>query len=188
MERSFSTRNHHDIQDLKAQIALSQARRVSCQESCHEMTSDIRHSSALLDFVFLSRSFRQQDCCLRALVGSVVAIEGFFITLLPCCFQVRMCDIPIGPALSENRTQILAKVFDCRPTKEPVAVVDFVNDKPGLKHDGVWNHRIVQGVRVFGNIEVFLKYTPGIGQERPVGTNSAAKFIRLNDTVGSDCD
>jgi len=99
-----------------------------------------------------------------------------------------MCDIPIGPALSENCTQILVKIFDCGSAKEPIAVVDLVNDKTGLKHDRVWNHRIMQRVRVFGNVEVFLNYTPCVGQERPVRANSAAKFFSRNNIVGGDCD
>jgi hypothetical protein len=121
------------------------------------------------------------------LVRSVGGVKEFLITVLPRCFQVRMCDIPIGSAFSENYTQILAEIFDCGSAKEPVAVVDLVNDKTRLKHDCVRNHRIMQGVRVFGNIEVFLNYTPGVGQKGPVGANSHAKFISLNNVVGSDC-
>ena len=45
----------------------------------------------------------------------------------------------------------------------------------------------MQRIRVFGNIEVFLNYTPGVGQERSVCANSAAKLISLNNTVGGDC-
>ena len=52
----------------------------------------------------------------------------------------------------------------------------------------MWNHRIVQGIRVFSNIEIFLNYTPRVGQERPVGANSTSKFIRLDDVVRSNCD
>jgi hypothetical protein len=33
-----------------------------------------------------------------------------------------------------------------------------------------------------------LNYTPGVGQKRPVGANSTAKFIRLHDGVSSDCN
>lgn len=142
----------------------------------------------LLAFVLLIQGIPQRHCCISVLVRSVVGVKEFLITLLPRCFQVRMWDIPIGSALSENCKQILAKIFDCESAKEPVAVVDLVNDKTGLKHDRVWNHRIMQGVRVFGNIEVFLNYTPGVGQERPVRANFAVKFISLNHIVGSDCD
>ena len=108
--------------------------------------------------------------------------------MLPRCFQIRICDIPIGSTLSENCTQILAKILDCGSAKEPVAVVDLVNDETRFKHDRMWDHRIVQRIRVFGNIEIFLNYTAGIGQERPVGANSTSKFIGLNDVVCSDCD
>src|SRR6266481_5212943 len=51
----------------------------------------------------------------------------------------------------------------------------------------MWGSRIVQRIRVFGNIEAFLNYRPGVGQERPVCANSAAKLISLNNTVGGDC-
>jgi hypothetical protein len=82
----------------------------------------------------------------------------------------------------------MAEIFDCGPAKEPVTVVDLVNDETGFKHDRVWDHRIVQRIRVFSDIEVSLNYTPGVWEERPVGANSASKFIDLNNIVGSDCD
>ncbi len=119
---------------------------------------------------------------------SIVRIKEFLITMLPRGFQIGICNIPIGSTFSENRTQILAEILDCGSAKEPVAVVDLVNDETRFKHDRVWDHRIVQRIRVFGNIEIFLNYTPGVGQERPVGANSTSKFIGLNDVVCSDCD
>jgi len=142
----------------------------------------------LLAFVLLIQDVPQRHACKSVLVGSVVGVKEFLITVLPRRFQVRICNIPIGPTFSENRTQILAKIFDCGSAKEPIAVVDLVNDETRFKHDRVWDHRIVQRIRVFGNIEIFLNYAPRVGQERPVGANSAAKFIGLNNSVGSDCD
>jgi hypothetical protein len=65
--------------------------------------------------------------------------------------------------------------FFGRPTIE-----DLRQDLPAV-------FRIVQRICVFGNIEVFLNYTPGVGPERPVGVNSAAKLISLNNTVDGDC-
>ena len=50
------------------------------------------------------------------------------------------------------------------------------------------DHRIVVRIRVFGDVEIFLDDTPHVGEERPVGTNPAATFIRLNDIVGADRD
>jgi hypothetical protein len=50
--------------------------------------------------------------------------------------------------------------FFGRPTIE-----DLRQDLPAV-------FRIVQRICVFGNIEVFLNYTPAVGQERPVRANS----------------
>jgi len=50
------------------------------------------------------------------------------------------------------------------------------------------DHGIVDRIRVFGDVEVFLDDTPGVGQESPVGADSAAIFIRLGDVVGADRD
>jgi hypothetical protein len=44
----------------------------------------------------------------------------------------------------------------------------------------------VEWVGIFSDVEIFLHDTPRVGEERPVGTNSAAIFIRLNDIVGTD--
>ena len=121
------------------------------------------HYCGSFAFVLLIQDISQGHWCINALMRSFVGVKEILITLLPRCFQVRMCDIPIGPALSENCTQVLAKFFDCGSTKEPIAVVNLVNDKTGLKHDRVRNHRIMQRVRVFGNVEVFLNYSPGVG-------------------------
>jgi hypothetical protein len=142
----------------------------------------------LLSFGFLIQNTPQRHACNSLLVCSVVGVKKFLIALLPRRFQVRICDIPIGATFSENRTQILTEIFDCGSAKEPVAVVDLVNDETRLKHDRVRDHRIVERIRVFSDIEVSLNYTPGVGEERPVGANSAAKFIGLNNIVGSDCD
>jgi len=46
----------------------------------------------------------------------------------------------------------------------------------------------VERIGVFGDVEVFLHFTPRVGEERPVGVNSCAIFIRLGDIVGADRD
>jgi len=52
----------------------------------------------------------------------------------------------------------------------------------------VGDHGIVERIRVFGDVEIFLDDTPRVGEERPVGTDSAAIFIRLSDVVGANRD
>ena len=43
-------------------------------------------------------------------------------------------------------------------------------------------------IRVFGDVEIFLDDTPHIGEERPVGADSGAIFVRLGNVVGTDRD
>jgi hypothetical protein len=52
----------------------------------------------------------------------------------------------------------------------------------------VGDHGIVDRVGVFGDIEIFLHHAPRIGEERPVGADAAAIFIRRRDVVGANCD
>jgi hypothetical protein len=61
-----------------------------------------------------------------------------------------------------------------------------VNDKTGLKHDHVRDHGIVSGVGVLGDVEILLDHPARVGQERPVGADSAAIFIGFSDIVGAD--
>ena len=50
------------------------------------------------------------------------------------------------------------------------------------------DHGIVDRISVFGDVEIFLDNTPHVGEERPVGANSAAIFIRLSNIVGANRD
>jgi len=50
------------------------------------------------------------------------------------------------------------------------------------------DHGIVERVGVLGDVEVFLDFTPRVGEERPVGADSCAIFSRLRDIVGADRD
>jgi hypothetical protein len=52
----------------------------------------------------------------------------------------------------------------------------------------VGDHGIVERIRVFGNVEILLNFSPRVGEERPVGTDSCAIFSRLRDIVGADRD
>jgi hypothetical protein len=52
----------------------------------------------------------------------------------------------------------------------------------------VGDHGIVERIGVFGDVEVFLDFTPRVGEERPMGADSRAIFICLGDIVGADRD
>ena len=109
----------------------------------------------------------------------------------PCCqaaFSSGVVDVPVRPAFLGNGTQVLAEIFRSGPAEEPVAVVDFVNDQTGLEDKHVRDHGIVERICVFGDVEVFLNFSPRIAEERPVGADSCAIFSRLRDIVGADRD
>ena len=46
----------------------------------------------------------------------------------------------------------------------------------------------MDGVCVFGDVQVLLDDSAGVGEERPVGADPRAIFIRLGDIVGADRD
>jgi hypothetical protein len=52
----------------------------------------------------------------------------------------------------------------------------------------VGDHRIVVRIGVFRDVEIFLDDTPPVGEERPVGADARAIFIRLADIVGANGD
>src|SRR5215472_17180602 len=57
-----------------------------------------------------------------------------------------------------------------------------------FQHNHVRDHGIGDRISVFGDVEIFLDDTPRVGEERPVGADSAAIFIRLSNVVGADRD
>src|SRR6266481_8442143 len=121
-------------------------------------------------------------------VRLAVRIEKFLAALLPRRFEFGCRDVPVRPAFLGNGTQILAEIFHGGPAEEPVAVVDLINDKTGLEDNHMRNHGIVDRVRVFGDVEIFLDDTPRVGEERPVGADAGAIFTRLSDIVGANGD
>jgi hypothetical protein len=52
-----------------------------------------------------------------------------------------------------------------------------VNDKPGLQHHHVRDHGIVDGIGVFGDVEILLNDAPRIREKGPVRAYSAAIFV-----------
>jgi hypothetical protein len=119
-------------------------------------------------------------------IGFTVGVEKIFAALLPGGFEFGGGDVPVWAAFLADGTEVLAEIFDGGTAEEPVAVIDFINEKTGLKDDHVGDHGIVERVGVLGDVEIFLEDTAGIGEERPLGTDSAAVFVRLGDVVGAD--
>jgi hypothetical protein len=119
-------------------------------------------------------------------VGFAVWVEEFLASFLPCCFQFRCGDVPVRSTFLKNGAQVLAQFFQSGTPEEPIAHVDFMNDQTRFEDDRVRDHGIVERVGVFSDVEVFLDFASRIGEEGPVGTNTAAIFIRLGNVVGAE--
>ncbi len=48
------------------------------------------------------------------------------------------------------------------------------------------NHGIVDGIGVFGDVEILLHDAPRVGEKRPVGADAGAKFIGKSDVVAAN--
>ena len=119
-------------------------------------------------------------------VRFAIRIEEFLAAMLPSRFEFGRRNVPVWPAFLGNGAQVLAEIFQSGPAEEPVAVVDLVNEKTGLEDNDVGDHRIVDRIRVFGDVEIFLDRAPHVGKERPVRPDAGAIFVRLSDVVRAD--
>src|ERR1700719_2406109 len=77
--------------------------------------------------------------------------------------QFRSSDVPVRTAFLQHSTQVLPKLFDGRSAKKPVAVIDLAYNETRFEDDNMRNHRIVLGVRVFGDVEILLNLSCRIG-------------------------
>jgi hypothetical protein len=113
-----------------------------------------------------------------------VRIEEFLAALLPRRFQFGRRDVPVRPAFLGNGTQVLAEIFQSGPAEELVAVVNLINDQTGLKDNHVGDHRIVDWIRVFGDVEIFLDDTTCVGKERP-GAPTPVRYSFVSVTLSA---
>src|SRR3984893_7000883 len=95
--------------------------------------------------------------------GLVIGIKPVMFTPFPSGFQFGPSDVPVRAALPQHRTQVLPKLFDGRPAKKPVAVIDLEYDETRFEDDDMRDHRIMLGVRVLGDVEVLLNFASRVG-------------------------
>src|SRR5258706_567106 len=107
---------------------------------------------------------------------------------LPLDFEFRRRYVPVRTTFLQHSAQVLPKLFDGRPAKKPVAIIDLEDNETWFEDDDMRDHGIVLGVSVLGDVEIFLDNTPRVGKEGPVGIDATAIFIRLSNIVGADCD
>jgi hypothetical protein len=119
-------------------------------------------------------------------IGFAVRVKEVLAPFRPRRLEFGRCYVPVRPPLPGDNAQVLTEIFESGPTEKPVAIVNLVNDQTGLQHDHVGDHRIVVGVRIFGDVEIFLDRAPHVGKEGPVRPDAGAMFVRLSDVVRAD--
>jgi hypothetical protein len=98
-----------------------------------------------------------------------VRVEEFLTPLLPRRSKFRCRNIPVRPAILQPGPQVPAEVLHRGTTEKLVAVVDLINNKAGLKHNHVRNHRVVNRIGVLGYVEILLHGTPPNRKEEASG-------------------
>ena len=63
-----------------------------------------------------------------------------------------------------------------------------MNDQARLQHQRIRNHRIVLGIGVLLDVEIFLHRSLRIGQERPLGPDGRTELLQGVMVVGGDGD
>src|SRR5215210_3543122 len=116
----------------------------------------------------------------------VPAMEGRPVARVPGLAEAAHAEVPVGADLGADRAQVLPEVEERRAAPEPVAVVDTVDDEPGLEHERVRDHRVVVGVGVLLDVEVLLDHALRVGEEGPLGADRVAELLQRVMLVGRD--
>src|SRR5918997_5549055 len=119
----------------------------------------------------------------EARVEVLVVVEARAVTRLPRLAEPRRLGVPVRTNLPGDGAQVTPEILGRRPAPVPVAVVDAVDDEPGLEHERVRHHRVVKGVGVLLDVEVLLDLAPGVGQEGPVRPDGGPELPGRGDVV-----
>jgi len=119
-------------------------------------------------------------------VALAVRMKYGFLSPSPRLAKPWLGEVPVGTTPLEYRPQVAPQLLDGGPPEEPVSHVDVVNYKLGLEYDRVRNHRVVRGIRLFGDVEILLHLPGGIREEGPVRAGGRAKLIGLDQVVRAD--
>src|SRR5215213_279055 len=112
----------------------------------------------------------------RARCGTPVpAVEGRDVARVPSLAQSRRAQVPVRADLPGDGAQVVPDVDERRASPEPVAVVDGVDDEPGLEHERVRDHRVVFRVGVLLDVEVLLDDALRVGEEGPLRADRGAE-------------
>src|SRR5215203_4647887 len=114
------------------------------------------------------------------------AMERREVARVPGVAQPGGAEVPVGADLARDSPQVVPEVDDRGAPPEPVAVVDLVDDEPGLEHERVRNHRVVVRVGVLLDVEVLLDDALRVREEWPLGADRRPEFLERVVLVGRD--
>src|SRR5580692_506663 len=101
----------------------------------------------------------------------VPPVEMREVTRIPCLAESGFAQIPVWADFARHGAQVVPKIDDRRTPPEPVAVIDAVDHAARLEHERMRDHRIILGVGVLLDVEVFLNGSVGVRKECPLGSN-----------------
>ena len=133
-----------------------------------------------------ARRRAQAQALLASAALLVPAVERRVVAGVPLLAQARRAQVPVGADLAHHLAQVVPEVDEGRTSPVPVAVVDPVDDEPGLQHQRVRDHRVVVGVRVLLDVEVLLHGPLRVLEERPLGAERGAELLEGVVLVGRD--
>src|ERR1700730_11369615 len=121
-------------------------------------------------------------------VGLAIGIKAPVFASLPLGFEFGCRDVPVRTAFFQYSAQVLPQLFDGRPAKKPVAIIDLEYHETRFEDDDMRDHGIVIGVRILGDVEILLNLSSRIGQKGPMSADAGAVLIRRKHVVGTDRD
>lgn len=161
-DKFFSELVHHTLVLDDVQLLLADFVRHNHEFVSINVYNGTKHSSFNLNTLILVAESLD--------IGFAVRIEKLLAALLPRNFKFECGDVPIRPAFLANGAQIGS-------AKEPVSIVDLVNDKARFQHDHMRNHGIVYGIGVLGDVQILLKRK---GQWAPIPLRNSFVWVILS--------
>ena len=95
------------------------------------------------------------------------------VARLPCLAQPGRPEVPVRTDVLGDCAEVAPEILDRRPAPVPVAVVNAVNDEPGLEHERVRHHRVVVGIGVLLDVEIFWILRPASDRKVQVAPTEA---------------
>src|SRR5690348_4798373 len=82
-----------------------------------------------------------------------VRIEAASISGLPGLAQARCAEVPVRPYALSDGTQVLPQLIGGGPAPEPISIINLIDHKARLKHEGVGDLGVVHWIGVLRDVQ-----------------------------------